>query len=48
MRIGFLWDLTQGQCGVVLYILPHEAEATVTRNIGIEFLRDQQSYLRIE
>jgi hypothetical protein len=45
----FLWDLTQGQCGVVLDILPHEiATTTITRNIGIGFLRDQVPYFRIE
>jgi hypothetical protein len=48
MRIPFLWDLTQGQCGVVLYILPHEFEtSTVIRNIGIGFLRDQVSYIGV-
>jgi len=49
MKIPLLWDMTQGQCGVVILdILPHEVEATTTRKIGIGFLRDQVSYLRTE
>jgi hypothetical protein len=47
--IPFLWDLAQGQCGVVLDILPHEfVTTTIPRNIEIGFLRDQVPYFRIE
>ena len=37
MRISFLWDMTQDQCGVTLDILPHEVEATQLEISGSDF-----------
>jgi len=47
MRIPFLWDMTHGHCGIVLYILPHDEVTMVTPDIGIGFLIDHVSHFEI-